>query len=88
MGSDTHQRNSLDACYQWLEPFDGPGSFLESVARAKLVVGRHGLGYFVRAALYLSGYCLGFGFPSRFGRNCTVSRINRRTLPAPVPVEP
>ena len=85
VGVDTHHQNSLDACYQWLPPFDGPGSFLESIAQAKLVAGRHRLGYFVRTALYIARYRLGFGFPSRYGRNCTVPRGQRMLQPVPVP---
>lgn len=87
VGSDTHQRNSLDACYQWLPPFDGPASFLKSVALAKLVPGRHRLRYFAWTALYLTRRRLGFGFPARFGCNCTVSRAQTILQPAPVPVE-
>jgi len=87
VGVDTHHQNSLDACYQWLEPFDGPGSFLESIARARLVAGRHRLNYFVRTALYIARYQLGFGFPSRYGRNCTLVRGQRVPQPVPVPVK-
>jgi len=77
VGSDTHQQNNLDSCYQWLEPFDGPNEFLESVRHAQLVPGRHRLAYFFRTAAYLTRYYLGFGFPARFGHNCTVSRTQR-----------
>jgi len=38
-----HHGDNLDACYQVLDPFDGPAGFLRSVRRAHLARGRHDL---------------------------------------------
>ena len=74
VGVDTHHRGSLGACYQWLEPFDGPVSFLEATRQAKLVHARHTLRYFARAAVVIVRSRLGLALPERYGRHCTSSR--------------
>lgn len=40
VGADSHLNGRLGPCYQWLTPFDGPRSFLESLRHAQLVRGR------------------------------------------------
>jgi len=74
VGVDSHHRNSLSACYQWMPPFEGPAEFLEAVRQAELVPGCHRPGYFLRSAMVLARKWLGIGKPARYGRCCTVRR--------------
>jgi len=82
VGTDIHHGQTLDACYQWLEPFDGPASFVESLRRATFVKGRHPLGYFVRAAQVILRNKLHLPAPAGFGRHCTQPRPKFQPLPA------
>lgn len=40
VGADAHLNGRIGPCYQWMRPFDGPRSFLESLRDAQLVYGR------------------------------------------------
>jgi hypothetical protein len=84
VGADTHHRGHLDTCYQWLDPFDGPTGFLDSLRRAHFVKRRHTLPYFLRSAEVVFRYKLGLGTPSTYGRNCTRRRVKFDPLPLPV----
>ncbi len=46
VGSDSHVRGYLAACYQEMPDFDGPTTFLSSLREARLHPGRFGWGYF------------------------------------------
>jgi hypothetical protein len=50
-GSDSHLPCSIAPCYQWMDPFDGAASFLESLRGASLV-----------AARQTPRYCVEYGF--------------------------
>ncbi len=66
-GWTLHHGDNLDACYQVLDPFDGPAGFLRSVRRAHLARGRHDLSYFLRTALYVVLDRSPIGLPETFG---------------------
>jgi predicted metal-dependent phosphoesterase TrpH len=74
VGADAHHRGHLDACYQMLPPFDGPQAFLRSLREARLVRGRHPLGYFLRSACVCFSEKTGTRMPADYGRNCTILR--------------
>jgi predicted metal-dependent phosphoesterase TrpH len=74
VGADAHHRGHLDACYQLLRPFKRPEQFLESLADARLVHGRHSLGYFFRSARVILSEKTGLRMPRGYGVNCTVVR--------------
>lgn len=79
VGVDCHHRDSVNSCYQYLAPFDGPASFLASSRRARIVRGRHSLGYFLRAGwLVARTKGLGLGHPEGYGRNCSQGRGHLR----------
>lgn len=67
VGVDLHHGENLDACYQMIDPFEGPAEFLTSLRRADLARGRHDLGYFVRTAWYVFADRSGIGLPQAFG---------------------
>jgi len=69
VGADTHLRGHLAPSYQWMPAFDGPGQFLESLAGASLVRGRHSAGYFLSAACRIARSALGLPISADFGRN-------------------
>ncbi len=69
VGVDLHHGDNLDACYQMLEPFDGPAEFMCSLRRAHLAAGRHDLSYFLRTAWYVFLDRSGIGLPEAFGAN-------------------
>jgi predicted metal-dependent phosphoesterase TrpH len=69
VGTDLHHSDNLDACYQMLEPFDGPAGFMRSLRRAKFAKGRHDLSYFMRTAWYVFADRAGIGLPEAFGAN-------------------
>ena len=70
VGVDSHHRNSLTACYQWMHPFEGPTEFLAAARDAQLVFGCHTFGYFMRSAVFEARKCLGLRPPPRYGRRC------------------
>jgi hypothetical protein len=74
VGTDVHHLGDLDSCYQYMEPFDGPASFLDSLRRAHFVKGCHPPGYFIRTAYVILRDQLGIGAPEAYGRNCTRER--------------
>jgi hypothetical protein len=78
VGVDMHHRDNLDACYQWLEPFDGPQSFLGSLRNAHFVTGRHSLAYFAVSAYAILRQRVGLGLPASYGRNAARDRKARR----------
>jgi len=69
VGVDLHHGRNLDACYQMLEPFDGPAGFMASLRRATFAKGRQDLGYFMRTAWYVFADRSGIGLPESFGAN-------------------
>lgn len=81
VGVDSHHRNSLAACYQWMRPFDGPADFLAAARDAQLVFGCHRPSYFARSAVVLARKWLRIGAPPRYGRHCTVQRGRHRGQP-------
>jgi len=81
VGVDLHFGETLDACYQQLEPFDGPAGFLSALGRAALVKGRHPLSYFFRTAWYVFLDRSGISQPEGFGANARRRRLRfPRTL--------
>lgn len=69
VGTDLHHGDNLDACYQMLEPFDGPADFISSLRRAHLARGRQDLAYFIRTARLIFLDRSGIGLPEAFGAN-------------------
>lgn len=69
VGTDLHHSDSLDACYQMIEPFEGPAGFLNSLRRATFAKGRHDWSYFARTAWYVFVDRTGIGLPETFGAN-------------------
>ncbi len=85
LGVDCHHQDSVNSCYQYLAPFDGPASFLAAVSQARLVRGRHSLGYFFRSGWFVARTKgLGLGYPDGYGRNCGRSRGQLQPRPVPV----
>lgn len=84
VGADSHHRGYLDSCHQWMEPFDGPDTFLASLRTAHFVVRRHPLTYFVRSAHVLLRDKLGWNLPEGYGRNCPRPRPQLELTPVPV----
>ena len=84
VGTDTHHGHSLDACYQLMEPFDGPAAFVESLKRATFVKGRHPLSYFVLSAQLVLRQKLCLPAAEGYGRKCTVRRTKSGVFPLPV----
>lgn len=74
VGTDFHHGDNLDACYQMIEPFDGPAEFLASVRRAHLARGRQDLAYFFRTAWYVFLDRSGIGLPDAFGASSNARR--------------
>ncbi len=87
VGTDAHHRGYLDSCCQWMEPFDGPETFLTSLANATFVEGRHPLGYFPRTAQLVLRQKLRWRVPGGYGRNCARCRPGLELSPVPVPGE-
>lgn len=81
VGADVHHRGHLDACFQWMQPFEGPQGFIESLKHAHFVEGRHTLGYFVRTAWCIFRDRSGLGTPAGYGRNARAQRHHHRILP-------
>ena len=77
VGVDMHHSDNLDACYQWLEPFETPGQFVASLRRANFVTGYHKLSYFAWTAWYLFLDRSGIGCPAAFGRNARSQAVAR-----------
>jgi predicted metal-dependent phosphoesterase TrpH len=67
VGVDLHHGDNLDACYQMLEPFDGPADFVSALRSATFAKGRHDLAYFARTAWYVFVDRAGIGLPEAFG---------------------
>ena len=85
VGVDSHHHDSVNSCYQHLQSFDGPSSFLASARQARLVTGRHTLGYFFRSGwLVIRTKGLGLGPPEGYGRNCALSRRQYQEKLVPV----
>ena len=85
VGVDCHHQDSVNSCYQYLAPFDGPASFLAAARQARLVPGRHPLGYFFKSGwLVARTKGLGLGHPDGYGRNCATSRGQLQTKLVPV----
>lgn len=82
VGVDIHHGDNLDACYQWVEPFDTPEGFVQSLRRASFAKGRHDLAYFAKTAWYVFLDRSGIGLPETFGHSCTASRsqLARETI--------
>ena len=78
VGADTH--------HQWLEPFDGPASFLASLGQAHFVARSHPLSYFVRAANVILRHKLRWRFPSGYGQNCPCPRPCPWIPTLPIPI--
>ncbi len=74
VGSDIHHGQTLDACHQWIPPFDDPQSFLNSLREGTFVKGRHPLTYFVETAWTIFRYKTGLGTPAGYGQNCSIDR--------------
>jgi hypothetical protein len=74
VGTDIHHGHTLDACHQWIPPFDGPESFIESLRDGTFVKGRHPLTYFLETAWIILREKTGLGFPSPYGKNCPIDR--------------
>jgi hypothetical protein len=70
VGSDIHHGRNLDACYQYLRPFDGPTSFLQSLRQASFVKRRHTFAYFAYTAWFVLWTKPGIGTLPGFGVNC------------------
>jgi len=87
VGADLHHGRNIDPCYQCLEPFDGPQSFLSSLKKAHFVKGRHTLGYFVEAAWIILRSKSGWGLPQRFGQNCHHERPVFKPTPIHIPTK-
>lgn len=69
VGVDMHFGDNLDACYQWIKPFDTQSEFVDALRQATLVKGRHTLAYFAWTAWYVLLDLSGIGMPASFGRN-------------------
>jgi hypothetical protein len=69
VGADTHLRGHLAPSYQWMPAFDGPRQFVESLAQASLVRGRHSVRYFLSATCRLVRGAVGLPISADFGRN-------------------
>lgn len=89
VGVDIHLGRNLDACCQWLEPFDTPSEFVAALRRASFVMGRHTLAYFAWTAWYVFLDRSGIGTPATFGRHASqdqpklVCESFRRPTPEP-----
>jgi hypothetical protein len=81
VGADMHHRDYLCPCFQWLPPFDGPNSFVQSLHQATLVRGRQPLTYFLRTARIIIGSRTSWGVPKDYGVNCTHVRGKPVTNP-------
>lgn len=74
VGTDLHHGDDLDACHQWVPPFETPQEFLASLRKATFVKGRHHLAYFARTAWYVFLDRTNIGLPETFGANCAYDR--------------
>lgn len=88
VGVDSHHRNSLGVCYQWLPAFDGPAGFLAALRRTDQVRRRHSLGYFFRSGLFTLAYRLGLGTMRSYGANCPQPRPKHAQRLQPEPLAP
>lgn len=68
-GTDMHHGRRLDACFQWMPPFDDAESFRAALPQAQLVTGRHSLTYFARSARFEFWKQSGLRLPAGYGRN-------------------
>lgn len=84
VGADSHMASSIAPCWQDMDDFDGPESFLASLRSATLHPGRHGPGYFAATAWRLARYHLGLALPPGYGINADGPDFSRSTIPAHV----
>ncbi len=83
VGVDIHHGNDLDACCQYIEPFDGPAAFVTALRSAAFVTCSHTFSYFARTAWYVFLDRTGIGLPTDFGHCATHHR--RHHLPGTAP---
>lgn len=84
-GSDSHAVASIAPSYQYMRDFSGPEDFLDALAAAELVRGRHPFSYFFSAGYRTLRYLAGAGVPPGCGLNYaepTVAGVSPALVPA------
>lgn len=71
VGADSHMTMSIAPCFQYMENFDSPVGFLQSLATAELVRGKHSLAFFAATGWRLMRHYLGLRLGGDFGINTT-----------------
>jgi predicted metal-dependent phosphoesterase TrpH len=87
VGIDMHFGDDLDACHQYVDPFDTPAEFVASLRRADFAMTRQRLPYFFQTAWYVFLDRSGIGLPEAFGRHAGhAAGPDRRLIEAPVTI--
>jgi len=80
VGVDSHHRDSLNVCYQYLPDFNSPASFMASVWKSNTVLGRHSFSYFAQSVMMMfNSKWFGRPYPPGYG-------LHSHSKPAPLVV--
>lgn len=88
VGADSHMTLSIAPCYQYMDSFSGPAGFLQSLATAELIRGKHSLAFFAATGWRLMRHYLGLPLGGDFGVNTTRTSLPVQPVTTGQPATP